>query len=117
MKNNQKYFLSFILLLLIFTLYSFLYVAIIWFDHFNMSNIHVSVYLFYPFVILGTLSLISSFPLYKLLKRRLTINGSSYREKYRINLLMNISILNLAVVILNIIGLTIWIIFIAGPGV
>lgn len=117
MNNNQKHFLPFILLLLIFTLYSFLYIAIIWFDYFNMSNIHVSVYLFYPFVILGTLSLISSFPLYNLLKRRLTLNSSNYKEKYRINLLKKNSTLNIMVVILNIIGLTIWIIFIAGPGV
>lgn len=117
MKNNQNHFLLFILLLLIFTLYSFLYIAIIWFDSFNMSNIHVSIYLFYPFVILGTLSLISSLHLYNLLKRRLTLNSSNYKEKYRINLLKNISILNMMVVILNIIALTIWIIFIAGPGV
>lgn len=116
MKNNKNIFIIYFTFL-IFTLYSFLYIAIIWFDHFNMSNIHVSVYLFYPFAILGTLSLVSSFPLYKLPKRRLTINGSNDREKYRINLLMNISILNIVVVILNIIGLTIWIIFIAGPGV
>lgn len=99
------------------TLYSFVYISLLWFDYFSQTKIHESSLLFYPFVIFGSISILLSFSILRIVKSRHFAqtdekNSSSIRK-----IMIILSRVNLFLVLLNLFTLATWIIFIAGPGV
>lgn len=99
------------------TLYSFIYISLLWFDYFSRTSIHTSPFLFYPFVILGLISLLLSYPI-------LRIDNKSHfdqdEEKDFVTIRKSMKKLlrvNFSLVILNLFAFASWVTFIVGPGV
>ncbi len=103
--------------ILISTIYTFIYLGLMYCDYFFQTNLHNPYVLFYMFIILGTISLISCLPLYlsnEKKHRELKLKDDSGLTMKLIYLLSKV---NLSFVIFNFLVLFIWIVFIAGPGV
>ncbi|PKK94990.1 MAG: hypothetical protein CVV60_03615 [Tenericutes bacterium HGW-Tenericutes-5] len=99
------------------TLYSFIYVLLLWFDYFSKTSIHGFAFLFYPFVVLGIISLLLSYPILRIVKSKHFAQVDEDDSRDTRKRIITLSKINLFIVVINLFAFASWVTFVAGPGV